>query len=234
MSFREAVQSRLAATAKWPVRRHFPQGVYFARDLKRFYPEYVVSNIFDVGANSGQSAIEYSILFPRARIYSFEPVRKSYGELQQRTRKNPLVSCHQLALGASKSVMKIDTSAGHSSMYAISNDGDEEVEVSTVVDFCRDHQIKHLNFLKVDTEGFDLEVVRGAAALIDEASIDFIQVEASMNPENTFHVYFTEFVTLLHHSGYRLFGIYDQTHEWQTGSPKLRRSNIVFASPALI
>ena len=190
-----------------------------------------MDRIFDVGANSGQSAIEYSILYPKARIDSFEPVRESFEELQRRTAKKQLIHCHRLAFGSSAGTLSMDTTADHSSMFKISDSGSEEVTVETMSDFCRQNQIEQISLLKIDTEGFDLEVLRGAESLIADANIDFIQVEAGMNPENTYHVYFENFTAYLHQRGYRLIGIYDQAHEWQIPSPKLRRSNIVFASP---
>ena len=51
-----------------------------------------------------------------------------------------------------------------------------------------------------------------------------------MNPENTYHAPLHDALQILEPLGYRLFGLYDQTHEWQTGEPKLRRLNAVFIS----
>ncbi len=88
--------------------------------------------------------------------------------------------------------------------------------------------------MKVDTEGFDLEVLRGAKSLIESGAIDLIQVEAGMNPENEDHIYFEHFTAYLQDYGYRIFGIYEQGPERLTHPAKLRRANIVFASPSLI
>ncbi|MCH9728620.1 MAG: FkbM family methyltransferase [Actinomycetia bacterium] len=233
MSFRDEIKSRLSATLRWPVTRHFPQGIYFARDFGRFFRELEIENIFDVGAHHGESAIEYAALFPHARIDSFEPVRESFIELQRRTSRNPRVHCHNFALGSRSENSKMDTTAGYSSSFKISKDGNEKVTIKTAVDFCRQHHIDRVNFLKIDTEGFDLEVLRGAEPLIENRDIDLIQVEAGMNPENNFHVYFEHFTSYLHKYGYRIFGIYEQVSEPLARSAKLRRSNIIFASPSL-
>jgi len=76
-------------------------------------------------------------------------------------------------------------------------------------------------------------VLRGAERLLREGSIDLLEAEAGMHPENDRHVPFREITQHLEDRGYRLFGIYDQTHEWTTGAPHLRRTNPVFISPRL-
>jgi FkbM family methyltransferase len=234
VSLRGEIKIQLSARLRWPVTRHFPQGVHFARDFRRFFPELEMRNIFDVGAHHGESATEYSILYPQARIDSFEPVRASFVEMQRRTAGNPRIHCHNLALGSRREESTMDTSAGHSSMFKISDHGDERVRVVTAADFCCEKRIDRINFLKVDTEGFDLEVLYGAQTLIEDAAIDLIEVEAGMNPENDIHVYFDKFTSYLYGYGYRIFGIYEQGPEGPTNSAKLRRSNIIFASPSLV
>lgn len=234
MSFREAMKGRISAKLRWPVERHFPYGVYFARDFKRSFPHLELKRILDVGAHHGESAIAYSILFPHARIDCFEPVSESFAELEKYTSGNARVHCHNYALGSQSEDSYIDTSAQYSSTFRISAEGNEKITVKTLVEFCIMNDISRIDFLKIDTEGFDLEVLKGAEALIRDQKIDFIQVEASMNPENDFHVYFENFTSYLHDYGYRIFGIYDQTPEPSVHAAKLRRANIVFTSSALI
>jgi FkbM family methyltransferase len=234
MSLRVDVQSRLSAKLRWPILRHFPQGIYLARDIKRFFPNMAIEEVFDVGANVGQTAVQYAITFPAARIDSFEPISSTYDTLCRRTARNPRIHCHNFALGSASGEFKMSVQGENSDMSTISDTGDETVTVRTAVDFCNENGIEHINLFKVDTEGFDLEVVRGAEQLIVENRIDLIQVEAGMNPENTHHIYFEKFTKYLHELDYRLFGIYDQFYDWPTGAPRLRRANMVFASPKLI
>lgn len=225
--------SWLSGAIRWPIGRHFPQGIYPARDIKRFFPELTIESIFDIGANVGQSAVQYAITYRAAQIESFEPLRKPYDELVRRTSKNPRIHCHNLAFGSTSGTAKMDP-MDYTYMSRISDDGDETVMVTTAVEFCRENNIEHINIFKVDTEGFDLEVLRGAEPLIRESRIDLVQVEAGMNPENEHHMYFETLTEYMHALDYRLIGIYHQHNEWPTKSPKLRRSDFLFASPKLI
>jgi len=63
--------------------------------------------------------------------------------------------------------------------FAIDTDTETElVNIETIAQFCQDREIRRINFLKVDTEGYDLEVLKGAEEILDEGRIDFVQVEA--------------------------------------------------------
>lgn len=209
-----------------------PRGCDFASDLRRAYPGYVVKTVFDVGANTGQSAAQYVKVFPHALIHSFEPVRSTFKELQANTSSLPLVRCYPLALGAATG--KVTMSVGPDSRFAsITQDAGEAVDMTTVDTFCSERGISHIHFLKVDCEGADLDVLRGGKDMILDHRIDFIQVEAGMNNGNERHIPIEAFKSHLESRGYYLFGIYSQVLESQVvpGSlPILRRCNPVFVS----
>lgn len=47
-----------------------------------------VEVIFDVGANIGQTASKFAQSFPKAKIFSFEPVTATFKQLRENTKKN--------------------------------------------------------------------------------------------------------------------------------------------------
>lgn len=51
------------------------------------------------------------------------------------------------------------------------------VSVSTLDAYCQSHKIHRIDFLKIDTEGFEIQVLRGARSLIEQDAIDFVQLE---------------------------------------------------------
>lgn len=53
-----------------------------------------------------------------------------------------------------------------------------------------------------------------------------------MDPDTTQQVYYRKIEDALHAHGYRLFRVYEQTHEWPTDNPLLRRVNLCFMSGA--
>lgn len=195
--------------------------------------------IFDIGANIGQSATYYSNKFPKAKIYSMEPVSETYNQLKINT-KNLDVNCYNLALGSKKGVVKMAISniSEHSvsNKIVINNEENylncryEEVNLTTIDKFLIRHDINHINYMKVDTEGHDLEAMKGAENALKNKSIDFIETELSMNPTNKFHVDYFSMVEYMLKYNYLVFGIYEQIHDFVIGKPVLRRSNVVFIS----
>lgn len=109
----------------------------------------------------------------------------------------------------------------------------QDVEIISGEDFCRGRGIGHVSFLKIDTEGHDLEVVRGFGPIL--SSVDFVQVEAGMNEYNKTHVPLRDFQTVLGMAGFHLFRIYSEAFEFKRGGrPVSRRCNPVFIHARLI
>src|SRR3990170_1501252 len=110
----------------------------------------------------------------------------------------------------------------------------ESVDIVTLDEFCHTKRIDQINYLKIDTEGGDLEVLKGAVNMLTEQRIDLVEVEAGMNPSNNRHVPFEALKEFLESHRYFLFGIYEQVNEWPTREPHLRRTNPLFISHRMI
>jgi FkbM family methyltransferase len=233
---------RLLARFDIHVFRMLPRGVSVSHDLRQALPEHRFEMIFDVGANVGQSARRYLREFPRAQIVSFEPCTPFYLALKAGFAGSPRVTAEPLALssveGAAILVQTRNPMMHHLNVYgedAASEAGEagaEEVAVSTVDDYCEGHGIDHIDFLKIDTEGHDFEVVVGADRMLTEGRVTALQCECSVSPENHYHVGFEMMRSHLELKGYRLFGVYEQVPEWIRSAPNLRRVNAVFIAPS--
>jgi len=110
----------------------------------------------------------------------------------------------------------------------------QEVDLKSVDNFCYEHHIENISFLKVDTEGYDLEVLKGAENMLKNQAAAILQVEAGMSFRNALHTPFEELKAHLEHRQYVLFGIYEQVREWTKNEPHLRRANLVFISEQVI
>lgn len=88
-----------------------------------------------------------------------------------------------------------------------------------------------ISLLKVDVEGFELQVLAGAESLLRERKIDVLYIEAGIDPGSTQQCYFRAIDDVLVAHGYRLFRIYEQMNEWIEDSPFLRRVNLAYLSP---
>ena len=146
-----------------------------------------VATIFDVGANIGQTAKEFSSRYPGATIFSFEPVRSTFEELRRQVADLPHVRPQHCALGAERRTAEIllyDCSLLNSlalnprypQRYGMKSRS-AMCRVETVDAFSADNAIPRIDILKIDTEGYDLEVLNGARGLISDGRIQFVFVE---------------------------------------------------------
>jgi len=223
--------------------RRLPRGISIFNDIAESFPSYHVNKIFDVGANVGNSAAIYMGLFPASRIFCFEPVAETYHQLKRNMQNRKQVCCFQLAMGAfpAKGTILLGSNSRMNSLVdeeTLSvNTGPirtEKVEISTIEAFCKVKGIGHIDYLKIDVEGGDLDVLKGAENMLTGQTIDFVEVEAGMNPKNERHVPFNALKTYLERYDYFLFGIFEQVNEWPTKEPHLRRVNAVFISQEMI
>lgn len=219
---------------------HLPVGLDEFEDVKGAFPEHDFSCLLDVGANVGQTARQMRRHFPHAEIHSLEPIASTFLKLRHNVRRLG-IRTHQVALGARDETITVHPLPGvaESVMNSLAVENRttvegavkaEPVEVRTLQTFCVDSGITRIDFLKIDTEGFDLEVLKGAGPWIDDQKIPLVIAEVSMNPTNVFHVSFDAVKQYMERRGYYLFGLYDQNHEWKLRKPILRRANSLFVS----
>jgi FkbM family methyltransferase len=158
-----------------------------ARWLGRLAPHLAGGIVLDVGAHRGSYALEVGRLAPSAAVFAFEPQPRTYAALAERVACSGIEPLN-LALGESEGSATLYDFAGDggSTQASLSADavalfGSEPVAHSvtcTTVDaFCASRGIERVALLKVDTEGFDLSVLRGARRMLSERRIERIQFE---------------------------------------------------------
>lgn len=219
--------------------RTLPRGIDTFHDLERIIPKWKPTTFFDVGANIGQSAVLYARKFPSAKVLSFEPCAETFQRLEQNMAGFPNVQCIKLALGSQVGTGVLAFGADSSANRIVINNTltesgrSETVRQTTIDDFCKQQGIQKIDYLKVDAEGADLDVLRGAEQMLGNGLIDVVEIEAGIGLDNELHVPLTDFRSHLEPRGYSVFGFYEQVHEFKRELAHLRRTNVVFISKAL-
>jgi FkbM family methyltransferase len=155
--------------------------------LRNYLPKLKSGALLDVGANHGTYARFLSRIRPDLRILAFEPHPKSFKLLQGNANRDN-VELFNLALSDTGGVMKLYDFAQQdgSTQASLSQEAvrlfdantiEYEIRCFTLDDFADKHGLNHIAFLKVDTEGFDINVLRGACRMLEEKRIDIIQFE---------------------------------------------------------
>ncbi len=210
----------------------YPRGHNVTFDLKRLLTN--AETIVDIGANVGQTASHLSSIFPQAVVHACEPSPHTFLLLKRNTAKLPMVRTHQIAMGDRNAdvVLHIyDGSVNHSikQLDHPKSQGSEMVQVQTLASFVNQQHLDVIDYVKIDTEGYDLKVARGGAALLGEGRIKVVLAELGFSIENERHVPFHEFHSFMECHSMRLFGIYNQSREFG-GLPVLRRADCLYIS----
>lgn len=174
-----------------------------------------VKCVLDVGANVGRSASTFGRIFPRAIIYSFEPVAATIDELRRNTREwQDRVSVQPYAVTDHDGVVpmtiydnnEINSLEGTPSPFGAIV---EKLEVPCVSldGWCDRNSIPQIDLLKVDVEGAESKVLRGADRLLRQRAIRFIYLEVKTIGRQKIDgpgVSLIEIADLLEPYGYRL------------------------------
>jgi FkbM family methyltransferase len=158
------------------------------RALSRLLPRCHVA--FDVGANVGEWAGHALRINPNLQIHCFEPASTTYATLLARSRDLPPghVIANQMALSHEPGQAQLflhgdahDVNSLHpgATTSIAAETGAETVRLETLDRYCRDRGIDRIGYLKIDVEGHELGVLRGAAEMLSRRAIDFVQVEYS-------------------------------------------------------
>src|SRR5215475_12608714 len=181
--------------------------------------------IFDVGANHGQTMLAMAATFPHAEIHSFEPDPEAFLRLAAAASRFDSVHTHNVALGSRTGEQKLFRFAmdmtnsllpkalGSEQFLAdphyMEEVGSTQVHVDTIDLFCARHTIETIDLLKIDAQGLDLEVLKGARGLLDTSAIALVYTEVCFVPLYEGQPLFPDIYDFLYERGYRLVAMYD-------------------------
>lgn len=211
------------------------RGADFIADIKTHLSGLNIATIFDIGAHIGITALEFSDRLPAAKVYAFEPSPRNFQRMSANLVGKPEIRRFQIGFGAHPERTKLFMDPDHPSMARLNAKEalpSEDVEIATIDQFCSEHSITTIDILKIDTEGHEVAVLKGASGLLATRSIRLIKAECTVNPDNTYHTPFADLSALLYPVGYRLFAIYEQADDPRHPGPHLHRFDAAFmASP---
>ncbi len=205
-------------SARWlPLCRAVPVGWCWAYDVQRFAGTRDLPVLVDAGANIGQTTRLLAKYFPGSAIHSFEPVQATWRKLKLTTSHIPNVRCVQSALGKVPGSMTIalrensetNTLVSPKEDTAAPNVMNETIELDTLDHYCHGHGIESIDVLKLDVQGYEMEVLKGSSALLAKHRISFVYTEVSFNPDDAEMQDFSALHLFLLGQGFKLCGFYE-------------------------
>ena len=146
--------------------------------------------IFDAGANVGITGAWFLAHHPGASLHCFEPESGNFELLRANLGGRPDVLLHQVALGeeAGTAMLTVSThGAMHSLIDASVGDRQIEVPVWRLDDYMAESGVDRVDLLKLDVEGFEMEVLRGFGERLDQVSVICGEVHANVVEPTDFY-----------------------------------------------
>ncbi|HYT60738.1 MAG TPA: FkbM family methyltransferase [Haliangiales bacterium] len=140
----------------------------------------------DVGANVGEWTQYLIDRNPNCTVHAFEASPGTFPHLRQRFGGRPNVIPHHLGLAAVQGTLEFNDHGGKSCLSSFVRQAEIDptpgmrrvtVPVTTVDAFAGDHQLAHIDFVKLDTEGYEMPILRGMEASLAARRISVIQFE---------------------------------------------------------
>ena len=190
-----------------------------------------IGNVIDVGANRGQFAEKLKKIGYKGIIHSIEPLSSEYAVLTQRANKHKNWFCHKIAAGdkTSKEKINITESSDFSSILEPNGYSDKKfhnkarVIGTEQVDVCTldEYQSKLMPYddnkglmIKIDTQGYEMNVIKGAAMLLEKT--DVLAVEVSMKAIYEKMTNYIQLVDYLNNCGFDIVGMYPVSRDEDT------------------
>lgn len=203
--------------------------------------------VIDVGANRGEWAREVLAHAPGCRLLALEPlVNVDPAIAADLTSLGERVTVLPIGLGDQEGRRQFTYYATHSSFsgfYKRSAPVFDTIPTPDIVDvnvrrldvLCAEQGIRHVHFLKIDVEGGEWEVIRGAADLLRLARVDFVQFEYGGTYPDA-HTKLEWVFTYLSEQGYDLYKVEDTLQgplTWQASLEDFTYSNFLAVNQRL-
>lgn len=181
--------------------------------------------IFEVGAADGRDCLTYAARCPDATIFAFEPLPQNFDKLKNNTSNEPRIITTNAALSntsgtSSFYITALDDASSLLPSKKTNSTFDKymaskstiDVKTTTIDDECKKNKIKCIDILKLDTQGFELPILKGAQIMLEEKAVKVIYTEVQFIQLYENASLFHEIVSFLESKNYKLHNIYNLVH----------------------
>ena len=191
------------------------------RSILRTTKDCSINQVLDVGANSGQFAVDLRRVGFRGEIYSLEPGQDAFQNLQDRSKRDSQWKVFNFALGSREERLDLNISqnSGLSSSFLnmtnlhLENFPDskfiaqESVNVTTLELLTAKLNLSPQNLLlKMDVQGFESEVLKGAGSLLSVIPACYLEVSLSFLYEGEYGL--VQILNFLANNGHEVVDLY--------------------------
>jgi FkbM family methyltransferase len=187
------------------------------------------TTILDVGSHRGESIDRFKRVFPSLSIHGFEPQSDNFQFLTNKYRGDDSVILNNCGVGEEAgelefhsfkktdvgSFVGIDPDSAWAKVRSKEFDtvptefetGTNKVPVQSIDEYVKATGLKQINLLKIDTQGFEDDVLKGCKDSLSNNVIDFIELELIITGPYQKKLMFKDIESLFEPYGYKMYGI---------------------------
>ena len=172
--------------------------------------------VLDIGANVGALTLLMASLTPQGRVIAIEPGPSTFARLKANIDLNPTlqktVDIYQLGIAEQPGKLYWQEDANVPGNAGLLNSAGVEVKVEALDDFIAQSSVERLDFIKIDVEGMEYEVIKGGLQTIAKyRPVLYYETLESFRTNRGFDIY-NQIFQILQDLGYRQFAIASNTH----------------------
>ena len=218
--------------SKYPFSKRQIDSGYF-----KWLQNFGINTIIDVGANEGQFIQKISGILPEAHIYSFEPLKDPFRKLKKNIQEGKNITLFNFALGDeeketiinrndySPSSSLLELTDLHTDAFPITKKIKEEnISIKVLDKIADDLELIKKVMMKIDVQGFELNVLRGSENTLK--NVDIILIETSFYELYKNQPLFKDIFGFLNDQGFNYFGSFEQLYDERDG--KILQADSIF------
>jgi len=153
----------------------------FRQEIYKFNTDTLKPSIIDCGANIGLSIIYFKRLYPESEIIGFEPDKRIFDILTFNISSFNLenITLINKGLWNEETTLKFFSEGADGGRIAVEGDKKNIVEIQTVR--LREYLSKTVDFLKIDIEGAEVEVLKDCKDLLNNVKHIFVEYHSFLN-----------------------------------------------------
>ncbi len=173
----------------------------FEKEIYRFTSEKVSPFIIDCGANIGLSVLYYKQIYPSAKIFAFEPDLKNFALLEKNTTINNLkdVTLHQQAVWIANTQISFEANESEASHITENKSTGNTVNAMRLNDLLI--QCDEIDFLKIDIEGAEWEVICDCSSNLHKVRNLFLEYHGKVHETNKL----LDLLRIVNESGFHVY-----------------------------
>lgn len=170
------------------------------------------SVVIDIGANIGAFSIYTALKMPKSKIYCYEPSKTTFKTLSDNIKSNKLqkqITPIHSAVWSTSTTLKLYSSGPSGLRSAFKTRSEtkfEKVPTTTLTQIFQRHKITHCDFLKIDCEGAEYEILSSSSlkllSKIDRIALEFHEFTQGRNHK--------QLIAILKKAGFRVKSAYHE------------------------